>query len=287
MHDSIKLFLEHLAARGCSEATIRAYRADLDNLQEFLHNRRLDFRVVSRYDLRNYLAELRKNNNNRTIGRKSASLRAFYRFLRTQNIAASDPAALLSAPRPGSLLPDFISLEKMKKILEGLDHLSGKNALRNRLLLELIYSSGLRISELAGLDIEDLDLESRIIRVMGKGKKERMVPVTGRVKNLIDKYLEEKIIQCGPLFLNKNLKRLGIRGISLNFKQTLKKIAAGSGIHPHTLRHTFATHLLDAGCDLRSVQELLGHESLSTTQIYTHVTAERLKKTYKSAHPAA
>ena len=246
---------------------------------------------VEPVDLRAYLAVLRNSGYTKTtIARKLASLRSFYRFLvRTRQIEDS-PAGVIRTPRQDKRLPKCLDVEQVTALLETPQAGTFLGA-RDKAILETIYSGGLRISELVGLDAEDLDEFAQAVRVRGKGKKERLVPLGGPALAAIEAYLpfrsQNGAGEYGPLFINDDGGRLTDRSIRRRLDYYLKACGIPIHISPHTLRHSFATHMLNAGADLRSVQELLGHASLSTTQIYTHLTTRRLKEVYDRTHPMA
>lgn len=247
-----------------------------------------DVLKVAHFDVRRFLGELQKHHYERSsMIRKVASLRSFYKFLWLEGVMQENPMSSVSSPRSKRPLPSFLTLDEVDRLLkavEGGDWIQT----RDRAILEFLYSSGLRVSELASLRLEDVDFGSELIKVRGKGKKERLIPVGGWALKALRAYLGSRLeIRTQYIFVNKKGARLTPRSI----ERLLKKYAHAAGIlkkvTPHTLRHTCATHLLDRGADLRSVQEMLGHANLSTTQIYTHVTAEKLKKIYDTAHPRA
>jgi integrase/recombinase XerD len=297
-----RLLLDFLAylelERGLSRNTLDAYRTDLLQFGAFLERRGLRATEASHGDLAAFLAELAAGNGKRppvvaaTLQRKTACLRSFYRHLRREGLIEHDPTAELRGPPRTKRLPSVLSREEVGMLLSQ-PRGSEPRALRDRALLELMYACGLRASEAVGLELTDVDLEEGMLRARGKGSKERMVPIGRDAVAALDAYLTRgRPVLAGVkiesrLFLNR-------RGLGLT-RQGLYKIiqgyAGGAGLRhkmsPHTLRHTFATHLLAGGCDLRSLQEMLGHADLATTQVYTHLSAERLKEAYFSAHPRA
>lgn len=247
---------------------------------------------VTAADVRAYLALMRNSEYSKaTVARKLATLRSFYKYLvRTGEIEAS-PVSAVRSPRQDKRLPKCLDIGQIEALMSAPDTgtLLGS---RDRALLETLYAAGLRVSELVGLDIEDYEQLSETLRIRGKGKKERLAPIGSKAVEAIDAYMRNRTrslgtAQRGPLFVNKHGRRLSCRSVRRKLDRYL--LAAGIPIHvsPHALRHSFATHMLNAGADLRSVQELLGHESLSTTQIYTHLTTTRLKEVYDRAHPLA
>jgi integrase/recombinase XerD len=292
-------FLAYLEfERGLSRNTLEAYRTDLLQFGRFLERRERSALEAGAADVADFLAELAAGGVDRppastaTIHRKTACLRSFYRHLRREGLLDSDPTATLSAPRRSRKLPHVLSRGEIDQLLAQ-PHGTEPAALRDRALLEVMYACGLRASEAIGLEIRDVDLEERVVRARGKGSKERIVPVGQAAVRALRTYLERgrpglvKGTAEPHLFVN-------FRGGALT-RQGLYKIvrrhAAAAGLadrmSPHTLRHTFATHLLAGGCDLRSVQEMLGHADVSTTQLYTHLSSQRLKDVYFRAHPRA
>lgn len=290
MDKLIERFLQFLeSAKNASPHTIKNYRVDLREFRSFFEKKRPE--ELSHLDLRAFLALLKNKNYSRsTISRKIACLRSFFKYLVRENYLKANPAADLATPKREKRLPKFLDEQEVTHLLEApsTDSWDGK---RDRAILETLYSSGLRVSELVGLNHDDLSGE--LVRVRGKGKKERIVPIGLMALKAIQGYLEHKPPKDGepnlkrPLYLNRSGGRLTDRSIRRMILKYARQVALKKGVSPHTLRHSFATHMLDRGADLRSVQELLGHENLSTTQIYTHVTTKRLKEAYDAAHPSA
>lgn len=248
--------------------------------------------AVSAVEIRSYLAMMRNSEYSKsTVARKLATLRSFYKFLSRMGVVTASPVTAIRTPRQDKRLPKCLDVQQIEALLSAPDTNTMLGA-RDRAILETIYSAGLRISELVGLNVEDLDEFSEAVKICGKGKKERLAPLGTKAIGSIQSYLVKRSARFGaqvhgPLFVNKVNKRLSPRSIRRKLDGYL--LVAGIPIHisPHTLRHSFATHMLNAGADLRSVQEMLGHESLSTTQIYTHLTTSRLKQVYDRAHPMA
>lgn len=243
---------------------------------------------------RDYLFALMKQDLKRsTIRLRFSAMRSFYKFLVHRRGLESSPVALVELPKSARTLPVVLNLSQMEELLALPLKLPLQKQtvawipVRDAAILELFYSCGLRISELTGLDVADVDFTTETLRVTGKGSKERMVPIGGPALSSLQRYRQQAVVTSGPLFLSKRRTRITQQAIDLLLKKYLKHSSIPFVISPHKLRHTFATHLLDAGADLRSVQELLGHSSLSTTQIYTHVTKERLRQAYDQAHPRA
>ncbi len=299
MRTAIAQFLKYLAnERNASDLTIKAYREDLFALVDWLEATRGEIPAagaLSPQDLRKFQATLQEAGYARTsIARKLASLRSFYKFAMRQGIATSNPAKPLRNPRQQRKLPHVLTNEEVGRLLEA--PAAGTVAgLRDRAILETMYSAGLRVSELVGLRDSDLDRLEQIVRVRGKGRKERISPLGSFAVKSIDAYArkrerEPKVESLGgnaPVFVNRFGRGLTTRSIGRMLEKYIAQTDLDTRTSPHTLRHSFATHLLDRGADIRSVQELLGHKSLATTQIYTHVSAANLRQVYEKAHPRA
>jgi tyrosine recombinase XerC len=294
--DSFSAYLTRV--RALSPHTVTAYSKDIRQFAAWLAStgeRETDPGRIDHTLLRSFLGMLRRRGYaSGTVARKLASLRAFFRYLQQQGVIDEDPAALLRSPRAAQRLPVHFSREEMIAALiapEG----DSLQAIRDRAILEFLYSTGIRLSELTGLDLADLDLRDRSVRVRGKGRKERIVPVGGPAMQALKEYLKTRreLIRKKEgaddkaLWLNRSGGRLSGRSIQMMVRRYLRATSEREKVSPHVIRHTFATHLLDSGADLRAVQELLGHESLSTTQVYTHLTTDRLKQAYRQAHPRA
>ena len=286
----VEKFLNYLKAeRDASPHTIRSYTKDLEVLRAALGE--TPWEKADLLALRQFVAQQRSVNlSKKTIGRRIAATRSFFRFLHREGYVTSNPAQGLPWPKQDKHLPSFLTEEEVQRLLASPEGDSFA-ACRDRAILETLYSTGLRVSELVGLKVRDVDLIGGTLRTVGKGRKERMVPVGSYSIQAIRTY--QKTLTDGqdgpekPLFQNQRKGRLTARSINRILKSCLLKISLARRITPHSLRHSFATHLLNRGADLRSVQELLGHSSLTTTQVYTHVTTDRLKKVYESAHPRA
>jgi tyrosine recombinase XerC len=289
MDKYIEKFMRYMEIeKNYSQHTLTNYRLDLKDFSKFCGE--LSLEKIDYLLLRKYLAVLKeKNLGNRTVGRHLSALRSFFRFLCREGYLKTNPILMLSSPKLDKHLPSFMTEEEVAKLIESALPKDNRDelGLRNRAILETFYSSGLRISELVGLSLGDLDFISGIIKAKGKGKKERVVPVGDIALTAIRKYLDQRKKQSNAVFLNKNGKRISTRGVRDVVEKYLKSAGIQRGVSPHTFRHSFATHLLDRGADLRTVQELLGHANLSTTQIYTHLTTEKLKNVYDKAHPHA
>jgi len=298
MHAEIDAFRRYLQVeRNASELTLKSYAEDLDSLLEFFSEQlgRVPApRDVSVGSLRGYVSYLHECQYARsTIARRLACLRSFFRFCQREGFTENNPAKMLRTPRLGRKLPHFLSTEQVAQLLEA-PPANQPQGLRDRAVLETMYSAGLRVAEVVGLNLDDWDRDANILRVRGKGRKERIAPVGSFAAKALDRWLEVREVgkkataeDHRALFLNRFGRRLTTRSIGRMLDKYLQQTGLQSVTSPHTLRHSFATHLLDGGADLRSVQELLGHKSLTTTQIYTHVSTRRLRETYEKAHPHA
>jgi len=294
MDEAVERFTGYLrTVRNLSRHSVAAYGTDLLQLSQFLEERGAsDPAKVSHLDLRAWLGTMREAGRSRaTVARKLAAARSLYRWLRREGLVDADPAAALRTPKRERLLPRFLSKEEMERLLAAPAG-EGIPEVRDRAILEFLYSSGVRVSELSALDEADLDLRSGVARVMGKGRRERLAGLGRFAVESIRAYLAAKrrvpaARRGGALFENKDGGRLTTRGIQRVVAKRLAQAGLDPRISPHKIRHSFATHLLDAGADLRSVQELLGHKNLASTQVYTHVTAGRLREVYDRAHPRA
>jgi tyrosine recombinase XerC len=286
-------FLEHLEVeRNVSRLTLRNYRQALREFREAVPERA--WRELRADDFRRYLFERMKAGLAKpTIRLHFAALRTFYRYLVERHGLQDNPLKQVQLPKLDKKLPVVLTAKQIGTLLAApmamvkSDKAAKWMPQRDAAILELFYSSGLRLSELASLEVRDVDTFTESVRVLGKGRKERIVPVGSLALEAIQKYRQAAGVHAGPLFINKSRRRLSTRSVWLSLKRYLAFAEIPQNISPHKLRHSFATHLLDAGADLRSVQTLLGHASLSTTQTYTHVSVERLKKAYDDAHPRA
>lgn len=282
------------AERGASDYTVRNYTTDLASFFDFFQAEKLvSLADVDRMVLRRYLSWLHdKGLVKASIARKLSALRSFYRYLKRENLIPTDPTAAVSSPKLDKRLPAFLSIEEMKRLLQAPD-LATPQGQRDRALLELLYASGLRVSEIVQLTMEQVDFYSREIRVWGKGSKERVVLMGAPAAQALQTYLRQGRQQLlgekksNVLFVNRYGGRLAVRRVQLLVDSYARKAGLNKKVHPHVLRHTFATHLLDGGADLRTVQELLGHANLAATQIYTHVSQTQARKVYMAAHPGA
>ena len=294
MQKAIDEFVRTLVSRGLSEHTITAYKNDLLQLANFLSKYFEDNSVkvdqITRLFLRDFLRHLSVNNrNNRTLARKATTMKSFFQFCEKNKYLLKNPASNLHIPKFEKHLPKCFSEKEMEELLN-IPDLSSKFGIRNRAILELIYSSGLRISEIASCKIGQIDLQEKLIRVIGKGNKERIVPISSKAKIAIRNYLNTRDqfksrFSVDSFFLSKSGRSLSSNEIREILSRYLDLVARTKGYSPHSIRHSFATHLLARGADLRAVQEMLGHTNLSTTEIYTHLTLKDLKKVYEQAHP--
>lgn len=279
--------------RNLSPRTVDAYASDLGGYTAFLEREGVHPFDADHRVLRSYLADLdRARYARRTVARRLAAVRAFYRYLTDRGYVTSSPATVLKTPKIPSRLPELVPTDVLGRLLEAPDADSAAG-LRDRAILELLYASGLRISELTGLDVNDVDFGQGAVRVMGKGSKERIVPLHPLALERIRTYLRIARPRLdhgkaeGALFLNRLGTRFGSDGARRMLHRYLDSLEVALALTPHSLRHTFATHLLENGADLRTVQELLGHVALSTTQIYTHLSTKHLREVHKGAHPRA
>jgi len=282
-------FLRYLLIdKGYSNNTIESYKRDLEKFLDFNKNKNIE--DIKNEDLKEYVKYLKEINlNEKSVARNISSLKSFYKFLIIEKYINNNPTDALFLPKVKKSLPNTLSEDEVLKLLD--IKLTDNFSYRNKAMLELIYATGLRVSELINLKLQDIDLTQDIIRTFGKGSKERVIPIGDYAKEYLEKYIYEyrgsilKRESCEYLFLNNHGKKMTRQG----FFKILKKIAKEKGIDkefsPHTLRHSFASHLLKYGADLRTIQELLGHSDISTTQIYTHITNEELKKNYQDFHP--
>jgi integrase/recombinase XerC len=300
MEKLIHSFINFITAeKGYSAHTIRNYESDLQQFSKFVAIKKnlkpgdqgiefVDYRLI-----RSYLGELFTTCRRKTVARKLSALKSFFRYLELRGLVTCNPAIDITTPKQEKLIPSYLPIDDMFALLKEPD--TEKDlGLRDLAILELLYSSGIRVSELVTLNIENLDLTSRLVTVSGKGGKERLLPVGRKATLAIKKYIEHTdntrkkaghSTRHGPLFLNYRGGRLSVRSVDRLVKRYSRQCGITMKISPHSIRHTFATHLLDGGADLRSIQELLGHVSLSTTQKYTHVSIDKLMEVYDKSHP--
>jgi integrase/recombinase XerD len=296
LSSAVSSFLTHVKVeKGLSVNTYAAYKRDLSKFEEFAKKRKLELGKITRDDLVDFLAGLyRQKLESKTVARHLVTLRNFFRFAQVQEAIADDPAVNLESPKIRKSLPGYLRLEEVERLLQQPDA-STAFGLRDRAMLEVLYSTGLRVSELTGLKVTDIDTKVGCVRCIGKGDKERVVPVGKKALAIVERYLREgrpEIVKDARtnsafLFVNRRggkISRVGVWKILSNYG---KQAELRTSLTPHMLRHSFATHLLERGADLRSVQLMLGHADISTTQIYTHVVEERLKQVYKAHHPRA
>ena len=290
-------FLTHVQVeKGLASNTLSAYRADLTKFEQFAKKRRLALKAVQQDHLVDFLAGLyRQKLESKTVARHLVSLRNFFRYAQVQEFITDDPTAHLESPKIRRSLPGYLRLEDVEKLLEQPDQKTALG-LRDRAMLEVLYSTGLRVSELTSLRVTDLDTKVGCVRCIGKGDKERIVPVGRKALGIVERYLREgraELVRPGKggagayLFVNRRGGRISRVGVWKILSAYGRRAGLRQALTPHMLRHSFATHLLERGADLRSVQLMLGHSDISTTQIYTHVVEERLKQIYKAHHPRA
>jgi len=294
---AISSFLTHIQVeKGLATNTLSAYRRDLAKFEDFAKKRKLDLAAVTRDHLVDFLASLyRQKLESKTVARHLVTLRNFFRHAQVQELVTDDPTAHLESPKIRRSLPGYLRLEEVEKLLELPDHKTALG-LRDRAMLEVLYSTGLRVSELTSLRVTDLDMKVGCVRCIGKGDKERIVPIGRKALGIVERYLRDgrpELIGQGRggagafLFVNRRGGRISRVGVWKILSAYGRRAGFRIPLTPHMLRHSFATHLLERGADLRSVQLMLGHSDISTTQIYTHVVEERLKQIYKAHHPRA
>jgi integrase/recombinase XerC len=312
----IPQFIHYLTVeKNASPHTCRCYQRDLEGFEGFLKNSgtipassaEVEWEKVDRIAIRKYLSFLHRKNKKSSIARKISTLRSFFKYLNREQMIGSNPVKSISTPKVEKTLPTTLTVDEIFRLMESPKSLPEKGSpavmedkrLRDRAILELLYSSGLRVSELVGLNVSQIDLDLGIVRVMGKGRKERIVPVGKKAVESLNAYLDDRGRMNGlrlggrvsgpeggaPLFINSLGGRLTARSVGRLIKKYTRHSGIFQKVSPHSLRHTFATHLLDAGADIREIQEMLGHSSLSTTQRYTHISMGKLMEVYDRAHP--
>jgi integrase/recombinase XerC len=299
----IQQFIRYLSLeKNASPHTCRCYRKDLEGFEDFLKSSGMylsasggvEIEKADRMAIRKYMSSLHRKNRKSSIARKISTLRSFFKYLTREQVIVSNPAKSVSTPKVEKTLPTTLTVDEAFRLMESPKSIPEKSSevskeirLRDRAILELLYSSGLRVSELVGLNLDHLNSDLGIVRVMGKGRKERIVPVGVKAIEALKAYLEERGVSRGedPIFINSFGGRLTTRSVGRLTKKYTRHSGIFRKVSPHSLRHTFATHLLDAGADIREIQEMLGHSSLSTTQRYTHVSMGKLMEVYDKAHP--
>ncbi len=289
MQDYRDKYLTHIEHnKNFSTQTLRAYRSDLSQYLAFLNAEGCpSLGDASKLLLRKFLALLKKQNYSKaTVARKLACIRSLYKYLCREGILELNPLESIRTPKQDKRLPHFMSVNDVETLLN-IPEQNTVLGIRDKAIMETLYSTGIRVSELVGMNVVDVDFFNEVVKVKGKGKKERLAPIGNHALHAIRLYLDKRNSDKPALFLNHHGGRLTDRSVARMLEKYVKIGGMCSTISPHTFRHSFATHLLDNGADLRSVQELLGHANLSTTQIYTHVTTERLKQVYNKAHPRA
>ena len=301
MREAIRNFLDYLVVeRGLSQNTIEAYRNDLQQLASFMQEEATKQGAIppwagfNRQSMLSYLLNLKERNYApTTVARKVAATKSFFSFMVSEGIIKSNPIQEVGSPRVGKSLPKPISISQVRRLLEQPTKRDTPEAKRDTAMLELLYASGMRVSELVSLNLNDMDMEGGYVRCFGKGHKERLIPIHKRATSAVENYIKEDRPRLAhgkdepALFLNARGERLTRQGLWQILKGYAKSAELGTDITPHTLRHSFATHMLNGGADLRSVQELLGHANISTTQVYTHLTTEHIRSSYDRSHPRA
>ena len=299
MRKSLGEFLVFLAVeKGASSNTIAAYKNDLQQLADFIGSRASvdGWQSLSRSDIQDFILDLKQRGYTETsVARKVAAVRSFFAFLAAEGSITANPTEGLSSPRVGKTLPKAISPNEVDELLEQPARRSTPEAKRDRAMLELLYATGMRVTELVSLDMENLNLDPRspFVRCLGKGAKERSIPIHDHALEALNGYLEDgrpmmvRNHDEPALFVNRRGERLTRQGFWLILKGYAKSANLGAGVTPHTLRHSFATHMLRGGMPLRNVQEMLGHANISTTQVYTHLTSDHVREVYERAHPRA
>lgn len=286
MDKYIDKYLEYLTyQRHYSELTIAGYEEDLLFFKKYVDDNKVSFLDIDYAFIRkfyNYLDSCKYSKN--TISRRISSIRSFYKYLAREEYVSYNPFSLTKGPKKDKLLPKFLYYNELEELFNACD-LSSFWGIRDRLLLEMLYATGMRVGELENVKLKDINLYDNSIKILGKGNKERIVYFGEYAREVLDMYLKQRDDSCEYLFINNHKKRLTSRGIRYILDRVVTKACLDTSVSPHMLRHSFATHLLNEGCDLLSVQELLGHESLRATQVYTHVTNDRLKDVYLKTHP--
>ena len=287
--DSFIIYLNQ--EKGFSEHTIKSYKNDINKFSAFLFHEKIELKKVSKAQVRDFLAsQYDKGLSKKTIARRLASIKSFFNFLFNIEYIAKNPTLFLSTPKVSKKLPNFIDENIINELMNQPD-IRTEKGLRDKAILELFYSTGMRLSELINLNIGSIDEKNNLVKVFGKGSKERLIPFGKRAKFCMEEYLKKRVLNWNtasdglPLFVNDRNERIPRRTIQRRISNYIKMIASGKRLGPHTLRHSFATHLMNRGADIRAVGDLLGHTSLSSTQIYTHIKPEKMKEIYKQSHP--
>ena len=277
--------------KGFSVHTVKSYENDINKFLAFLFEEKIKLKKVSKVQIRDFLAtQYDKGLSKKTIARRLASIKSFFNFLYNIEYITKNPTLFLSTPKVSKKLPNFIDENIVNELMNQPD-LGTEKGLRDKAILELFYSTGMRLGELINLNIGSIDEKNNVVKVFGKGSKERLIPFGKRAKFCIEEYLKKRALNWNasskelPLFVNDRNERIPRRTIQRRISRYIKMIASGKRLGPHTLRHSFATHLMDRGADIRAVGDLLGHTSLSSTQVYTHVKPEKMKEVYKQSHP--
>ena len=294
MQNKIDEFLQYvIKEKKYSENTAKNYKIDLEEFNNYLNKEMINYLDVDHEFIKGYLVNLYdKSLSRNSVSRKLSSLRSFYKYLYSNGLCKNNPFKYVSSPKKERRLPKYLSIEEIKEIF-GVPNMENPLGQRDRLILEVLYSSGIRVGELVNIKLDDIDFYNKQIRIFGKGSKERMVLIGDSCLNYINLFLNDgrlKILQkhgvnSDYLIINEHGKNITTRGVEKLIDNVVKKTYLKKKVTPHMLRHSFATHLLDEGCDILTVKELLGHESLESTQIYTHVSNERLKEVYLKCHP--
>lgn len=295
MEKLVQAFVKYLAdERGVSKHTLRAYQSDLENFSFYLSPTGgvIDWKEITHLTLRGYLSHLGQIDLKRSsIGRKLAVIRTFFRFLNREGIMTYNPARMISSPKLERRLPTVLTVDETHQLIE-VPRGDQLNSIRDRAIIETFYSTGIRLSELVRMDRLDIDESKGTVRIKGKGQKERIVPIGSKALQAISHYreaLRKKAWgkECEPIFMGPGGRRISTRTVARIVGRLGKKLSRGLAVTPHVLRHSYATHLMEGGADLRAIQELLGHARLSTTQRYTHVTVDRMMEVYDRSHPRA
>ena len=278
--EEVGKFIEYLSKElNYSDNTVISYEEDINNYLEYLKKQNINYKKIDNIAIRNYLKYLDDLNlKNSTIARRISALRTFYNYLLNKGLVDTNLFNSIRNPKIEKKLPNYLSYEELARILDNID-ISTFIGLRNRLMVEMFYATGCRVSEITNIKVSDIDKSNNSIRIMGKGSKERIVYYGEYARDYLDRYLP--LIDCVYLFTNEAKEKLSVHDVEYIIKDLVKNLALKTHVTPHTLRHTFATHLLNNGADIKTVQELLGHSSLNTTGIYTHVSNERIKEVYR------